>query len=269
MGLHAAHVVMFSALLALRVTTRQPTGLDWDCGLGRLVRAALGSTQDDRYSDGVRGDLPDPGESAGDPADERDDGCDRHGPDRDGRTAIYCVGSFDDCGIHGVCRHHFYRRGGAGQRPDRDRTRSETVKQVGILGAGLGTATQGRYYLGIQTSRSQRGWQEDGVSRLFMEFGLPGVLMLGMAGMLMIKVLYDSLKLVPATSTVQALQIGMLSCVMGNAASFAISHQQYSGDPVSALMVTIMAGIVLGAPRILCAAAGRGASQIRAEAGAG
>ncbi|MFV0444368.1 MAG: hypothetical protein ACK5Q5_12430, partial [Planctomycetaceae bacterium] len=41
----------------------------------------------------------------------------------------------------------------------------------------------------------------------------------------------------------------LMSVVAGDAASFVISHQQFSGDPVSGMLVMIMVGIVLGAPR--------------------
>ena len=39
--------------------------------------------------------------------------------------------------------------------------------------------------------------------------------------------------------------IGLLAVVVGDAASYTISHQQFSGDPVSALLVTLMIGMIL------------------------
>lgn len=129
----------------------------------------------------------------------------------------------------------------------------ETLRQVGVLGAGLGTATQGRHYLGIQMDRGRRGWQEDGFSRLFMELGVPGVILILMAVILLLNAIMSAVKLVAPTHSVQVLQIALLSCASADGMSYIFSHQQYSGDPVSALLVTIMIGAILGAPRIFAA----------------
>ena len=123
-----------------------------------------------------------------------------------------------------------------------------TLRQAGIVGAGLGTATQGRYYAGVKTSGAARGWQEDGISRLFLEFGVPGVILLCCALFLLLGAIGRSLKVLPTTSPHILLQLGLVSIVVGDAASYAISHQQFSGDPVSALLVTIMVGMALGLP---------------------
>ncbi|MEQ9411985.1 MAG: hypothetical protein RIK87_30015 [Fuerstiella sp.] len=123
-----------------------------------------------------------------------------------------------------------------------------TLKQSGIIGAGLGTATQGRHYANVQTSRSARGWQEDGISRLFLEFGVPGVLLLFCSLCLVIGAIAKSMRLLPPRSSQILLQLGLIGIICGDAASYAISHQQFSGDPVSALLVTMMIGMVLGLP---------------------
>ncbi len=122
-----------------------------------------------------------------------------------------------------------------------------------MLGAGIGTATQGRYYVGAGAGGSLRGWQEDGVSRLLMEFGVPGLIFVLISGMCLMRSLWQALKLVPPQHPVQALQVGCLAVVFGDLASAIISHQQFSGDPVSGLIVTMMAGAALGAPRIFAA----------------
>lgn len=123
-----------------------------------------------------------------------------------------------------------------------------TLQQVGLLGGGLGTATQGRYYTGVQTARHLRGWQEDGVSRLFLEFGVPGVLLLLVCLFFVLATMGKALRATSKQSNEQILQVGLISVVAGDAASFAISHQQFSGDPVSALFVTLMIGMVLRLP---------------------
>lgn len=126
-----------------------------------------------------------------------------------------------------------------------------TLRQAGVIGGGLGTATQGRYYAGVQTDRHAKGWQEDGVSRLFLEFGVPGVCLLVVSIFLLLGAFFKSLRSLPRSSNEILVQLGLVSVIAGDAASFAISHQQFSGDPVSALLVTMMVGMVLKFPGIL------------------
>jgi len=122
-----------------------------------------------------------------------------------------------------------------------------TLQQVGILGAGLGCATQGRYHI-ADASEGPRTWQEDGVSRLFLEFGVPGVILLSVAIVLLLKSLWKAIRTTVPDSTGQMLHIGLAGVVAGDAASFAISHQQFSGDPVNAIWVTLMVGMLFKMP---------------------
>ncbi len=126
----------------------------------------------------------------------------------------------------------------------------ETLRQAGILGSGLGMATQGRYYVKSKGDAGGRNWQEDGVSRLILEFGVPGCLLLGVAGYQLLVSLKKAFQMVPRGSPEQEVQIACASVVCGDAASFAISHQQFSGDPVNGLFVLLMLGMVLGIPRV-------------------
>lgn len=128
-----------------------------------------------------------------------------------------------------------------------------TLGQVGILGSGLGSATQGRYYVS-KGSGATRGWQEDGVSRLFAEFGVFGVVLLVFALILVVRCVVKSLRMVSPSSEFKILQLGLISIVVGNIASFCISHQQYSGDPVNALVVTLMMGMAFAMPAVQQAA---------------
>lgn len=120
-----------------------------------------------------------------------------------------------------------------------------TLRQSGVIGAGLGTATQGRHYSQVSTGRSNRGWQEDGVSRLFLEFGVAGVILLCCSLLLLIRCIRKSLRIVPRRSREQVMVMALVGVVVGDAASYAISHQQFSGDPVSALLVTLVIGMIL------------------------
>ena len=123
-----------------------------------------------------------------------------------------------------------------------------TLQQSGVLGDGLGTATQGKHYAGVKTTR--KGWQEDGASRLFKELGLHGVLFVGIATVLFGQALVRAIKLVPAGHSVADLQVCLMSVVAANVACFIAAHQVYSGDPASSLFVVLLLGMVFGAPRV-------------------
>ena len=123
-----------------------------------------------------------------------------------------------------------------------------TLRQSGVIGAGLGTATQGRYYAGLQSAQHAKGWQEDGISRLFQEFGVPGVILLICSIWLLLSAVMRAMRSIPPRDNAILMQLGLVSVIAGDAASFVISHQQFSGDPVNALFVTLMIGMVLRFP---------------------
>ncbi|MEZ5942723.1 MAG: hypothetical protein R3C18_15120 [Planctomycetaceae bacterium] len=122
-----------------------------------------------------------------------------------------------------------------------------TLYQSGMLGSGIGSATQGAHYAAVDRGKA---WQEDGASRLFKELGVPGVILMFVAAVFLFQAVQGSLQLIPAQHPLAMKQIGVLSIVLGNVASFAISHQQYSGDPGSAILAVMMLGMVLGIPRV-------------------
>ena len=122
-----------------------------------------------------------------------------------------------------------------------------TLYQSGALGSGIGSATQGSHYVAVERDKA---WQEDGVSRLFKELGVPGVILMAGFLILMGRTVYEALNLIPPQNPLALKQLGVLGIVAGNAASFAMSHQQYSGDPGSAILAVMMLGMVLGIPRI-------------------
>jgi hypothetical protein len=117
-----------------------------------------------------------------------------------------------------------------------------TLKQSGVFGYGLGTATQGAYHLtGQYTS-----WQEDGGGKLFVELGVPGVLLLAAAGWLVLREMYAALQRCTPESQEFRLKAGLAAVLAGNAASFLISHQAYSGDPTSICLVLFCLGAFFG-----------------------
>ncbi|WP_146519108.1 hypothetical protein [Stieleria varia] len=131
-----------------------------------------------------------------------------------------------------------------------------TIIQSGVLGEGIGTATQGSYHLMQHDRRQGRnrfssgGWQEDGVSRIFRELGLFGVIFVVLSAWSLIRAIMSAVQRVPASWHGAVAQLCMISIVVANLASFTVSHQQFSGDPPSALLVLIVLGIAFGVTSI-------------------
>ncbi len=119
----------------------------------------------------------------------------------------------------------------------------ETVRQSGILGSGLGVASQGAQYTGID----RRGvWQEDGTSRLFKELGVVGVILFVFALFLLAGEFRRAFR-GSMTDPVRAfLQSAGLAIAGGNLAAFFISHQHISGDAANGLLPLLFLGGVLG-----------------------
>jgi hypothetical protein len=111
-----------------------------------------------------------------------------------------------------------------------------TLIQSGFWGAGLGSATQGNTLVSVN---HPGGWQEDGISRVVLEGGLPG-------GMLIISsvvwvLLVFTRRVVNAVVIWQEEKtawpiwnVGLLCLTFGNVACYLVSHQHFSGDPVFA-----------------------------------
>ncbi|MEL6897675.1 MAG: hypothetical protein AAFP90_16365, partial [Planctomycetota bacterium] len=119
-----------------------------------------------------------------------------------------------------------------------------TVYQTGFLGAGLGFATQGRYYLSGPDKSGLTAWQEDGVSRLFAELGIPGVLLLVFAGLAFFAAIFARVRSLRSDPADADFRVAILAIVFGVACSFAISHQQFSGDPSIGCFVLLISGFV-------------------------
>src|SRR5687768_8310939 len=62
-----------------------------------------------------------------------------------------------------------------------------TFEQFGLMGAGLGTATQGVYHL--LGDSAVVGWQEGGLGKLAVEVGLPGIIAILVIGWIVVRLL--------------------------------------------------------------------------------
>lgn len=118
----------------------------------------------------------------------------------------------------------------------------ETLRQSGIMGAGLGTATQGvRHVLARPGSGGDIGWQEGGLGKLAVELGLPGVLA---AAVLILAAVRKFLRLtrigdVPGSS--QLPRVTLFALATAIASNFVASAQAYS-DPVLAILTAFVVG---------------------------
>lgn len=118
-----------------------------------------------------------------------------------------------------------------------------TLKQSGVMGSGLGVATQGAQHFAIEARRGV--WQEDGVSRLFKELGVPGVALIAIAGGMVLTQVRREIRRQTYLPLIE-LQALIFALVMANLASFVASHQHFSGDPANALWVLLFGGLFVG-----------------------
>ena len=118
-----------------------------------------------------------------------------------------------------------------------------TIQQSGILGSGLGVATQGSHYV---REKNLKAWQEDGTSRLFKELGVIGTLLIIMALLLFAIELRRAYKIPIFDQTRKTLQDASLAFVAANLGCFVASHQIYSGDPMTAMIPLVFLGSVYG-----------------------
>jgi hypothetical protein len=116
-----------------------------------------------------------------------------------------------------------------------------TVEQAGIMGAGLGTATQGVYHVLREDTGTTLGWQEGGLGKLAIELGVPGLMAVAMLGLTMFLTM---LKIsghpdVPGSS--QLARAALFGIIASNVIEFMVSAQAYS-DPVLTLLTAFFVG---------------------------
>ena len=115
-----------------------------------------------------------------------------------------------------------------------------SIEQHGILGAGLGAATQGvRHIIGTETDL---GWQEGGMGKLVVELGIPGALAAIVLAIAMLRMMMRISAVGDIEGTSQIIRCGLFGIVIANIANFMASAQAYS-DPV----LTLSAAFYLGA----------------------
>lgn len=140
-----------------------------------------------------------------------------------------------------------------------------TLQQSGVMGSGLGVATQGAQHFAVEERRNV--WQEDGVSRLFKELGIPGVVLISIAMWIVLNQARLQIRRQRHLPLIE-LQALFFALVMANLGSFVASHQHFSGDPANALWVLLFAGVFVGSLALTSPARQPGQSGTMPQPGA-
>jgi hypothetical protein len=119
----------------------------------------------------------------------------------------------------------------------------ETIAQQGIIGAGLGSATQGVYHVVDDPSKTG-SWQEGGLGKLAIEVGVPGLLIFGWFGLAVFRMMMRITAYPDEPASSQMTRSILFGLVVANVANFAASAQTYS-DPLIALLAAFFAGCLL------------------------
>lgn len=114
-----------------------------------------------------------------------------------------------------------------------------TIDQFGLLGAGLGTATQGvRHLLGTDENI---GWQEGGLGKLAIEIGIPGLLAAAFFAFRALRMMWRIAAYPDEPASTQLLRSALLAIAVANIVEFMVSAQAYS-DAVLTLFTAFLAG---------------------------
>ncbi len=119
-----------------------------------------------------------------------------------------------------------------------------TVRQSGFFGEGLGSASTGARFGGMQF----KTWQESGPSKVMVELGVIGFVAAALLGFAILRHLWTALQRMPRAAPNGILFVGFLGILVANAASFTVSHQAF-GDPFLVTLTGFFIGIALSAPR--------------------
>jgi len=116
-----------------------------------------------------------------------------------------------------------------------------TVEQSGIMGGGLGTATQGAYHVLSESGIARLGWQEGGLGKLAMELGIPGLLAAAGLGVAMLMTMMKISRHPDVPGSSQLTRAALFAIVVANVVEFLASAQAYS-DAVITLLAAFFVG---------------------------
>ena len=102
-----------------------------------------------------------------------------------------------------------------------------TVEQFGLMGAGLGTATQGVYHV-VTNQNLLIGWQEGGLGKLTMELGLPGLFAVALFAAAVFLFMLKLTGRPDVAGSSQFLRATLFGIVIADVVEFFVSAQAYS-----------------------------------------
>lgn len=114
----------------------------------------------------------------------------------------------------------------------------ETLKQFGLMGAGLGTATQGVHHL---LGENNIGWQEGGLGKLAIEVGLPGITAIFLIGILTLRLLLRLTRIGDVQGSSQFIRAMLFALMVANVSAFLASAQAFT-DAVLGLTAGFLVG---------------------------
>ena len=110
--------------------------------------------------------------------------------------------------------------------------------RYGLLGAGLGSGSQGTHNFGAQA----QGASEGGLGKIWLELGAPGFVIIAWLALAFTRHLWGILKLVSRQSVPHSrMAFGLASFLVANVAAFSIATQVF-GD----IFVLLLIGAALG-----------------------
>lgn len=124
---------------------------------------------------------------------------------------------------------------------------ADTLEEFGIMGAGLGSATQGVRH--ITGNDLNLGWQEGGLGKLAIELGLPGLLASAFFAWVLFRTLFWLSGIPDRPGTSQLIRATLLAMLVSNVVNFMVSAQAYS-DAVLILDSAFFLGCLLGTARL-------------------
>jgi hypothetical protein len=123
----------------------------------------------------------------------------------------------------------------------------ETIRQFGIMGSGLGFATQGvQHVLGRDMGMS---WQEGGLGKLAVEMGIPGLLAAAILAWIAFRAGLRISSFPDQPWSKQVGRVALFAITMANVANFLASAQTYS-DPVVTIETCFLAGCLFAMPTL-------------------
>ncbi len=122
------------------------------------------------------------------------------------------------------------------------RTIIGTYRQSGFFGEGLGTATQGAHLLQVDRPRT---WQEGGLSRVMVELGVIGLICFFILGVTFLRTIWNLLFFqYDVRSDFSLFRIGLISFILANFGQFIVAHMILS-EPFVNMFFSFLIGCML------------------------